>query len=121
MKYTIYKDDNGHLRAFDGHIEFEGVIAKVIDNENCEIEQENKKLRARIKELEKLIEGYKIQAKANYSYLSEADKRYRDLMNWVSNQRAMIESKSFMMCIRCAEVLAKDTQIAREALGVKDE
>lgn len=36
MKYTIYKNDVGQLMAMEGHIEFDGVVAKVIDHETEE-------------------------------------------------------------------------------------
>ena len=33
MKYTIYKNEVGQLMAMEGHCEFDGVVAKVIDYE----------------------------------------------------------------------------------------
>lgn len=36
MKYTIYKNEVGQLMAMEGHFEFDGVVAKVIDHETEE-------------------------------------------------------------------------------------
>lgn len=39
MKYTIYKNEVGQLMAMEGHCDFDGVVAKVIDHETAEFQE----------------------------------------------------------------------------------
>lgn len=70
MKYTIYKNEVGQLMVMEGHCEFDGVVAKVIDHETEEFD----KMIEDSKRLTWLIENKLLVVAGNSSYwIAEPD------------------------------------------------
>jgi hypothetical protein len=93
MKYTIYKNEVGQLMAMEGHCEFDGVVAKVIDYEAADFQ----KMIDDSGRLEWLIENnFVVSCGIDTFWVSEIDGQYRIGPKCLTPRDAIDECRKFI-------------------------